>query len=81
MDRFLLKTIIGYPSKEEEIEIMKNNSTTNTSKLKKILNKKDITEIKKEVSDVFISDNIYEYIRDLIFYTRENKDVGRFLAY
>lgn len=81
LDRFLLKTIIDYPNKEEEIEIMKNNSTISNTKLKKILTKKDIADIKKEVSDVHVSENIYEYIRDLIFFTRENKDIAHLLAY
>ncbi len=81
LDRFLLKTIISYPSREEEIEIMKNNTISSINKLSKILNKKDISEIKKLVKDVKVSDSIYEYVRDLVFYTRESEELSKYLAY
>ena len=81
LDRFLLKSIISYPNKDEEIEIMKNNTEVAKTKLKKILTKTDISQIKKDVSSVHVSDNIYEYVRDLIFFTRENSEIKNLLAY
>jgi len=76
-----MKTIIDYPNHDEEIEIMKNNTISTKTKLKKILTKKDISEIKKEILDIHVSDNIYTYVKDLIFYTRENKEISHLLAY
>lgn len=73
LDRFLLKTIIDYPTQSEEIEIMKNDSKK--EKIKKILTKKDIIEIQDFIEkEVFIDDKIYEYVRDIVFATRNPND-------
>ena len=72
LDRFLIKTIISYPNREEEIEIIKNNFLFTTKKLSKILNKKDILEFKDFIKDIFINENILEYVRDIVFATRED---------
>ncbi|MCK9272289.1 MoxR family ATPase [Candidatus Gracilibacteria bacterium] len=73
LDRFLLKTIINYPSQEEEIQIMKND--TRKEKIKKILSKKDLIEIQNFIeNEIFIDDKIYEYVRDIVFATRNPSD-------
>lgn len=73
LDRFLLKSIIEYPSPDEEIEIMQNMLTREKVKVKKILSKRDIAEIKKQIEEVQVSDWVYSYIRDIIFATRSKK--------
>ncbi|MFA5917639.1 MAG: MoxR family ATPase [Candidatus Gracilibacteria bacterium] len=83
LDRFLFKTIVSYPSEQEEIEIMKNNSlNTDLSGIKKILGKKDILNIQKLIEEIFVDQNIYEYIKDIVTYTRDtNNEVGKYLFY
>lgn len=83
LDRFLFKTVVSYPSEQEEIEIMKNNSlNSDLSGIKKILWKKDIIKIQSLISEVFVDQNIYEYIKDLVTYTRVgNNDVWKYLFY
>lgn len=81
LDRFLLKTVITYPSREEEIEIMKNNSNQTFSNIDKILSKKDILELQNLVDTVYISENILSYIRDIVFYTRESKTLKELLMF
>lgn len=83
LDRFLFKTIVAYPSDLEEIEIMKNNSlNTDLSQIKKVLWKKDILKIQSLISEVFVDQNIYEYIKDIVIYTRNpNNEIWKYLFY
>ncbi len=83
LDRFLFKTTVSYPSEQEEIEIMKTNSlNTDLSGIKKILWKKDILAIQKLIEEIFVDQNIYEYIKDIVIYTRDlNNEVWKYLFY
>ena len=81
LDRFLIKTVISYPSQEEEIEIVKNNLLEVPKKLSKVLTKKDILDIRKLVSEIFVSDNILEYVRDIVFATRDDDRFKNLIFY
>jgi MoxR-like ATPase len=73
-DRFMLKLKIKYPSKEEEREIIKRFSREESSKLevKEILTSKDIFKMRKKIEDIYIDENIENYVLDIIFKTRED---------
>jgi MoxR-like ATPase len=79
LDRFLLKTLVDYPNQSEELEIMKKYCFTSNEKIKKILNKSDLSKLQKEVQDIHVDENIYEYIKDLVFFSRENKEIKKYL--
>ncbi len=81
LDRFLIKTLIDYPSPDEELQIMKQNQGVQVAKLKKIFSKKDIEDMKKSISDISVSESIYEYIKDIIFFTRESQRLKKYLTY
>lgn len=83
LDRFLFKTVVSYPSEQEEIEIMKNNSLNlDLSQVKKILWKKDIIAIQKIIEEIYTDQNILEYIKDIVFYTRDNSnEAWKYLFY
>lgn len=73
LDRFLLKTIVAYPNIEEEKQILEQVLSRESYKLKKILGKKDISEMKKLADTVSVSESIYEYICAIIFATRDQQ--------
>lgn len=81
LDRFLLKTIIDYPSEDEELEIMKQYSNEKIVKLNKILKKTDLVKIQDEVENIHVDDNIFKYVKDLIFYSRDNQEIKQLLLY
>jgi MoxR-like ATPase len=62
---------------------MKTNSlNTDLSGIKKILWKKDILAIQKLIEEIFVDQNIYEYIKDIVIYTRDlNNEVWKYLFY
>lgn len=77
VDRFLLKVVIGYPSKEEEKLIIRNNiSTSAYPKPQKVLNPKEILEARQLVREVYMDEKIEQYIVDIVFATRNPEDYG-----
>lgn len=69
LDRFGLSFSIGYPTKEDELKIL--NIKTN-QKIKAVTSEKEILEVRKLVSAVHISDNVQNYIVDIIRATRSS---------
>lgn len=77
IDRFMLKVKVDYPTKEEELEVMRRMSNMNFQpKLETLLSKEDIFSIREEVNQVSISDSLERYIIELVFATRNPKEYG-----
>jgi MoxR-like ATPase len=75
MDRFMLKVVIGYPSKEDERKIITSNiSPEGMPKPNPILNPEDIIKARKVVKDVYMDEKIERYIVDIVFSTRFPKE-------
>lgn len=71
LDRFMFKVDVSYWTKENEIEMYKKlNEWFDDIKINKVLTKKDIFELQKDVKDIFVSDSIFEYVADIIESTR-----------
>jgi MoxR-like ATPase len=82
LDRFLLKTIVDYPTEDEELEILKNIKQIETTQIRKICNKQDIFNIQNLVENIYTDENILEYIKNIVFYTRKkNTTISKYLAY
>jgi len=70
----MMKSFVEYPTIEEEKEILNRLNSIENDSVEKVLNKKEILEIKKVVELIHISENIINYITEIIFETRkENK--------
>jgi MoxR-like ATPase len=71
VDRFMMKVFVDYPSKEEELEIMRRISNLSFSpKLNALLTKEDIFDIRDQVNKVKISESLERYIIELVYATR-----------
>lgn len=81
LDRFLIKTIIDYPTENEELEIMKKYTLENTQKISKILKKIDLLKIQNEIEQIHVDDNIFIYVKDLIFCSRNDLELKEYLLY
>ncbi len=79
LDRFLFKVDMGYPSLEEEIEILtghhERKSTTPLKDISPVLSKEEIMEYRGLVLGVHVEKPLLEYIARLIKETRENKAI------
>jgi len=69
-DRFLMKVVIQYPSKEEEKLILRQQIDENIPTTHTVLKPQDIVNARKVVKDVYIDEKIENYITDIVFATR-----------
>ena len=84
LDRFMMKVNVDYADKQTEKEMYKKlNNDFEKIKIDKILNKKDIKEISKILSEIYVSDNIYDYVANIIEETRNSKNtkIKQFISY
>lgn len=73
-DRFMLKTIIDYPKKEEEKLIIRHNLTNKKSIIKPVVSTKKILDSRKLINDIYMDQKIENYIIDIIFSTRNPEE-------
>ncbi len=74
IDRFMLKLSIGYPNKDEELEIMRLNSGDGLPEPTPVVSTKEIIRARKVVSQIYIDEKIERYIIDIVFATRNPSD-------
>ncbi len=71
VDRFMLKVVISYPTKEEEKSIIRQNLAMAFPKAQTILKPADILNARQVVKEVYMDEKIENYIVDIVFATRE----------
>lgn len=74
VDRFLLKVIIGYPSKDEEKQIIRQNINGEKKEVRPLLRPEEIIEVQKIVEKIYLDEKIERYIVDIVFATRNPAD-------
>jgi MoxR-like ATPase len=72
LDRFIFKLWLDYPNEEEEVDIMKRQLSGKAILVNKITNGQEIVELQKLTDKVYIDEIVLQYIRDLIFKTRND---------
>lgn len=75
-DRFLLKVVIGYPNKEEEKQIIRQNIAGELQPVAPLLRPSEILEVQKIVEKIYIDEKIENYIVDIVFATRQPEKFG-----
>ena len=73
VDRFMLKVKIGYPSKEEELQIMRANVNGSLKPPASVVSPADILKARSVIGDIYIDEKIEKYILDIVFATRNPK--------
>jgi MoxR-like ATPase len=76
VDRFMLKVKIDYPTKDEELLIMRANSVGNPPTVNPVISPEQIFTARKLVESVYMDEKIEKYILDIVFATRSPKDYG-----
>ena len=74
VDRFMLKIEIGYPSKQEERQILDARATTATpAELKPVVSPQDILRARKVVDQIYMDEKVKNYVVDIVHATRDPK--------
>ena len=76
VDRFLMKVVIGYPNKEEEKQIIRQNIAAEKTVVHAVVNPKEILEVRKIVHQIYLDEKIERYIVDIVFATRFPTEYG-----
>ena len=74
VDRFMLKLSIGYPSKEEELEILRRMTQKELPQAQPVVTPEEIIRAREVVHDVYMDEKIERYIVDIVFATRQPRD-------
>ena len=76
LDRFMLKLVVDYNTKSEELEIARRISSGSYEEIKAVVSNDDLQEIKKAIKNVHVDAEVEEYIIELVNATRNPSDYG-----
>ncbi|MFP6656144.1 MAG: MoxR family ATPase [Myxococcota bacterium] len=77
IDRFMLKVVVGYPSKEDERKIIDRMATGQLDvEVRRVVTPDQIMAARKIVDQVFVDDKVKNYVVDLVHATRDVKAAG-----
>ena len=86
VDRFMLKVVVGYPTREEEKEILNRMSGDTTPKASKVISPEAIAKARAVMHSIYVDEKVKDYILNIVFATREPakfglKDLTDFIQY
>lgn len=76
VDRFLMKVVISYPSKEEERIIIRQNIANENREIRPIIKPAEIIDAQKLVEQIYVDEKIERYIVDIVYATRTPAEYG-----
>jgi MoxR-like ATPase len=76
VDRFMLKLRVGYPSRDEEREIMRRMASGHAIPIQHVATPEAILEARSRIADLYMDDRIVDYIVDIVHATRAPKEAG-----
>ena len=76
IDRFMLKTVIDYPDRSQELEILKKSEFEVKTPIEPVVTPQEVQEMAETIKEIYVDDKIKEYIVDLVFATREPSKFG-----
>jgi MoxR-like ATPase len=82
LDRFMLKTVIDYPSVEEEKQIIRQHIGAGAASVNAVLTCQDVIRARNAVREVYVDEKIENYITRIVFSTRypEQYTLGQYAA-
>ena len=76
LDRFMLKVRVGYPSRDEEKEVLLRMSSGRDITVERLLDPDAILSARKEIANLYMDQKVVDYIVDLVRATRDPGLVG-----
>ena len=76
VDRFMLKVLIDYPDKTQELAILKKNSFQKPEEISPVIDCTQLARMGKLLDEIYVDEKLKEYMVDLIFATRKPGDYG-----
>ena len=76
VDRFMLKLRVGYPTRDEEREIMKRMAGGEAIPVKEVASPEQLMAARRSIAALFLDERLVDYIVDLVHATRSPKEAG-----
>ena len=76
VDRFMLKLRVGYPTRDEEKEIMRRMASGEAIPIKHVASPQAVLEARHRITELYMDERIVDYIVDIVHATREPKAYG-----
>jgi MoxR-like ATPase len=76
LDRFMLKLVVDYNSKKEELEIARRISKGSFEEIHTVLSSDDLAELKTAIKNIHVDEEVEEYMIELVNATRNPKEYG-----
>ena len=76
VDRFMLKLRVGYPSRDEEKEIMRRMAGGEPIPIRHVATPQEIMAARHRISELYMDDRIVDYIVDIVHATRNPVEAG-----
>ena len=76
VDRFMLKVIVDYPDRDEEKAIIDRMTGDDLPEVHPVVSPADILQARKTVREIYVDDQVKDYILDLVMATRYPQDNG-----
>ena len=76
LDRFMMKLVVGYNTKEEELEIARRVANNSFGEIKQVATLDDLNQIREEALAIHMDEEIEKYIIELVSATRDPKSYG-----
>ena len=76
LDRFMLKLVVDYNSKEQELEIARRISSGSSEAINAVLSEDDLVELKAAIKEVHVDAEVEEYMIELVNATRNPSEYG-----
>ena len=71
LDRFMVCLSMGYPSHADAVQILKGNAAKPLNNVQEIMNIDELVELRRMSNDLYVKDEIYEYIVNIVEATRK----------
>ncbi|WDP92802.1 MAG: MoxR family ATPase [Desulfobacter sp.] len=85
VDRFMLKVLVDYPDRAQELEILKKTSFSGGDEITPVITCEELAEMASLVNQIYVDEKLKEYIVDLVFATRKPEeygmDTGRYIEF
>ncbi len=76
LDRFMLKMVVGYNAKEEELEIARRVATGTAQEIRTVVDRDELIKMKEEVKKIHIDEEVERYMIELVSATRDPAAYG-----
>jgi MoxR-like ATPase len=76
VDRFMLKVVVDYPSRDEELEILRRMTKGDLPEVVSVTSPEQIIKARKTIYDIYVDEKIENYVVDIVMATREPARYG-----